>query len=157
MRIGHGVDAHRFVPGRALMLGGVRIPYERGLLGHSDGDAVAHAIADAMLGAAGLSDMGAHFPSNDPQWKDTPGSAILEAVAQKLRDAGWTVLSAHVVAVAEEPRLQPHLSEMSAAMCRALSVPEGTVQVGATTTDGMGFAGRGAGVAASATVLLAPS
>ena len=157
LRIGHGVDAHRFVPGRALMLGGVRIPYERGLLGHSDGDAVAHAIADAMLGAAGLGDMGRHFPSNDPQWKDTPGSAILQSVAQQLREAGWTLMSAHVVAVAEEPRLQQHLAAMSVAMCKALDVPEGTVQVGATTTDGMGFAGRGEGVAASATVLLGQS
>jgi len=155
-RIGHGIDAHRFVPGRPLMLGGVRIPYDRGLLGHSDGDAISHAIIDAVLGAAGLGDMGHHFPSTDPKWKDTAGVEFLRAVAGKVRDAGWTIVSGHVVAVAEEPRLSPHLAAMSAAICEALELPEGTIAVGATTTDGMGFAGRGEGIAASATILLAP-
>jgi 2-C-methyl-D-erythritol 2,4-cyclodiphosphate synthase len=154
-RIGHGIDAHRFVPGRPLMLGGVRIPYERGLLGHSDGDAISHAIIDAVLGAAGLGDMGHHFPSTDPQWKDTAGVDFLRAVAEKVREAGWTIVSGHVVAVAEEPRLSPHLAAMSAAICAALDLPPGTIAVGATTTDGMGFAGRGEGIAASATILLA--
>jgi 2-C-methyl-D-erythritol 2,4-cyclodiphosphate synthase len=155
-RIGHGIDAHRFVPGRPLMLGGVRIPYERGLMGHSDGDAISHAIIDAVLGAAGLGDMGHHFPSTDPQWKDTAGVQFLRAVAEKVRDAGWVIVSGHVVAVAEEPRLSPHLAAMSTAICGALGLPEGTIAVGATTTDGMGFAGRGEGIAASATILLAP-
>jgi 2-C-methyl-D-erythritol 2,4-cyclodiphosphate synthase len=154
-RIGHGIDAHRFVPGRPLMLGGVRIPYDRGLLGHSDGDAISHAIIDAVLGAAGLGDMGHHFPSTDPTWKDTAGVEFLRAVAEKVRDAGWTIVSGHVVAVAEEPRLSPHLAAMSAAICGALGLPDGTIAVGATTTDGMGFAGRGEGIAASATILLA--
>ena len=157
LRVGHGIDAHRFVPGRPLMLGGVRVPYGRGLLGHSDGDAVAHAVADAILGAAGMGDMGRHFPSNDPRWKDRAGCDFLGAVAEKIRDAGWTLVSAHVVAVAEEPRLASHLDAMADAMARALGVPAGTVQVSATTTDGMGFTGRGEGVAASATVLLAPA
>jgi 2-C-methyl-D-erythritol 2,4-cyclodiphosphate synthase len=155
-RIGHGIDAHRFVPGRPLMLGGVRIAYDRGLLGHSDGDAISHAIIDAVLGAAGLGDMGDHFPSTDPKWKDTAGVEFLRAVAEKVREAGWTIVSGHVVAVAEEPRLSPHLGAMSAAICGALGLPEGTIAVGATTTDGMGFAGRGEGIAASATILLAP-
>jgi 2-C-methyl-D-erythritol 2,4-cyclodiphosphate synthase len=155
-RIGHGIDAHRFVPGRPLMLGGVRIAYDRGLLGHSDGDAISHAIIDAVLGAAGLGDMGHHFPSTDPKWKDTAGVEFLRAVAEKVREAGWTIVSGHVVAVAEEPRLSPHLGAMSAAICGALGLPEGTIAVGATTTDGMGFAGRGEGIAASATILLAP-
>ena len=155
LRIGHGIDAHRFVPGRPLMLGGVRVPYGRGLLGHSDGDAIAHAVADAILGAAGLGDIGRHFPSNDPRWKDTPGCDFLRSVAERMREAGWMLVSAHVVAVAEEPRLVQHLGAMSEAMASALDVPPETVQVGATTTDGMGFAGRGEGVAASATVLLA--
>ena len=155
LRIGHGIDAHRFVPGRPLMLGGVRVPYDRGLLGHSDGDAVAHAVADAILGAAGLGDMGRHFPSHDPAWKDRAGCDFLRSVAEKMRDAGLTLVSAHVVAVAEEPRLAPHLEAMAAAMAGALGVEEGVVRVGATSTDGMGFAGRGDGVAASATVLLA--
>jgi 2-C-methyl-D-erythritol 2,4-cyclodiphosphate synthase len=153
-RIGHGVDAHRFVPRRPLMLGGLRIPYERGLLGHSDGDAVAHALGDALLGAAGLGDMGRHFPSSDPRWKDTAGCDFLAAVAAKLRDAGYTIVGGHVIAIAEEPRLGPHLDDMSAALCTALGLAPGTVVVGATTTDGMGFAGRGEGIAASATVLL---
>ena len=156
LRIGHGIDAHRFVPRRPFMLGGVLIPYDRGLMGHSDGDAVAHALCDACLGAAHLGDMGQHFPSTDPQWKDTSGVELLTRVAEKLRETQWTVVSGHVIAVAEEPRLQKHLAAMSTAMCEALGVPEGTVVVGATTTDGMGFAGRSEGVAASATVLLAP-
>ena len=154
MRIGHGIDAHRFVPRRPFMLGGVLIPYDRGLLGHSDGDAVAHAVADACLGAAGLGDMGSHFPSTDPQWRDTAGVRILGEVASKLREAGYAIVSAHVIAIAEEPRLQSYLQKMGAALCEALGVPEGMIAVGATTTDGMGFAGRGEGVAASATVLL---
>jgi 2-C-methyl-D-erythritol 2,4-cyclodiphosphate synthase len=153
-RIGHGIDAHRFIPGRRLMLGGVLVPYHRGLLGHSDGDAVVHALVDAILGASGLGDMGRHFPSHDPQWKDTSGCEFLKVVAEKLREEGWTIASAHVIAIAEEPRLSGHLGEMSDAMSKALGLEPGTIAVGATTTDGMGFAGRGEGIAASATVLL---
>lgn len=157
LRIGHGIDAHRFVPGRPLMLGGVHVPYDRGLMGHSDGDAVAHALGDALLGAAGMGDMGRQFPSNDPQWKDTAGRDFLQAIATTLRDVGWTVVSAHVIAVAEEPHLAPHLDEMAHAMAAALGVDSEAVHVGATTTDGMGFPGRGEGVLASATVLIAPA
>jgi 2-C-methyl-D-erythritol 2,4-cyclodiphosphate synthase len=153
-RIGHGVDAHRFVPRRPLMLGGTRVPYDRGLLGHSDGDAVAHALADALLGAAGLGDMGHFFPSSDPKWKNTAGCDFLAAVAEKLKEAGYTIESGHVVAITEEPRLGPHLEAMGTALSNALGVEAGTIVVGATTTDGMGFAGRGEGIAASATVLL---
>jgi 2-C-methyl-D-erythritol 2,4-cyclodiphosphate synthase len=153
-RIGHGIDAHRFIPGRPLMLGGVLVPYSRGLLGHSDGDAVVHALVDAILGASGLGDMGRHFPSGDPRWKDTSGCEFLNIVAEKLREEGWTIASAHVIAIAEEPRLATHLGPMSAAMSTALGLEPGTIAVGATTTDGMGFSGRGEGIAASATVLL---
>jgi 2-C-methyl-D-erythritol 2,4-cyclodiphosphate synthase len=153
-RIGHGIDAHRFIPGRHLMLGGVLIPYSRGLLGHSDGDAVVHALVDAILGASGLGDMGKHFPSSDPTWRDTSGVEFLKVVATKLDEEGWTVTSAHVIAIAEEPRLSPHLGAMSDAMSAALGLEQGTIAVGATTTDGMGFCGRGEGIAASATVLL---
>src|SRR6202035_359992 len=96
-RIGHGIDAHRFIPGRPLMLGGVLIPYSRGLLGHSDGDAVVHALVDAILGASGLGDMGKHFPSSDPKWRDTSGVEFLKVVAAKLLEEGWTVTSAHVI------------------------------------------------------------
>jgi 2-C-methyl-D-erythritol 2,4-cyclodiphosphate synthase len=153
-RIGHGIDAHRFIPGRHLMLGGVLIPYSRGLLGHSDGDAVVHALVDAILGASGLGDMGKHFPSSDPQWRDTSGVEFLKVVAAKLDEEGWTVTSAHIIAIAEEPRLSPHLGAMSDAMSAALGLEPGTIAVGATTTDGMGFCGRSEGIAASATVLL---
>jgi 2-C-methyl-D-erythritol 2,4-cyclodiphosphate synthase len=153
-RIGHGIDAHRFIPGRPLMLGGVLIPYDRGLLGHSDGDAVVHALVDAILGAASLGDMGKHFPSSDPRWKDTSGCEFLHVVAEKLREEGWMIASAHVVAIAEEPRLAGHLAAMSDAMSKALGLERGTIAVGATTTDGMGFSGRSEGIAASATVLL---
>ncbi|HZU76098.1 MAG TPA: 2-C-methyl-D-erythritol 2,4-cyclodiphosphate synthase [Dehalococcoidia bacterium] len=156
LRIGHGIDAHRFVPRRPLMLGGVRIPYDRGLMGHSDGDAVTHALADALLGAAGLGDMGRHYPSTDPKWRDTAGVDFLADVARKLEEAGFTLVSAHVVAVAEEPRLSPHLQAMRNAICAALGVEAGVVEVGVTTTDGMGFAGRGEGIAASATAIIAP-
>jgi 2-C-methyl-D-erythritol 2,4-cyclodiphosphate synthase len=155
LRIGHGIDAHRFVPRRPLMLGGVRIPYDRGLMGHSDGDAVTHALADALLGAAGLGDMGRHYPSSDPKWRDTPGMVFLADIAAKLREAGFSLVSAHVVAVAEEPRIAPHLDAMRTALAGALGVEPGVVEIGATTTDGMGFAGRGDGIAASATVLIA--
>jgi 2-C-methyl-D-erythritol 2,4-cyclodiphosphate synthase len=153
-RIGHGIDAHRFIPGRHLMLGGVLVPYSRGLLGHSDGDAVVHALVDAIFGASGLGDMGKHFPSSDPHWKDTSGVEFLKVVATKLEEAGWTITSAHVIAIAEEPRLSPYLQAMSDAMSSALGLEPGTIAVGATTTDGMGFSGRSEGIAASATVLL---
>jgi 2-C-methyl-D-erythritol 2,4-cyclodiphosphate synthase len=153
-RIGHGIDAHRFIPGRHLMLGGVLVPYSRGLLGHSDGDAVVHALVDAILGASGLGDMGKHFPSGDPHWKDTSGVEFLKVVATKLKEEGWTITSAHVIAIAEEPRLSPYLQAMSDAMSSALGLEPGTIAVGATTTDGMGFSGRSEGIAASATVLL---
>ncbi len=154
LRIGHGIDAHRFIPGRHLMLGGVLVPYSRGLLGHSDGDAVVHALVDAIFGASGLGDMGKHFPSSDPVWKDTSGCEFLKVVAKKLDAEGWTITSAHVIAIAEEPRLSPYLQAMSDAMSSALGLEPGTIAVGATTTDGMGFSGRSEGIAASATVLL---
>ena len=154
MRIGHGIDAHRFIPGRRLMLGVVLVPYHRGLLGHSDGDAVVHALVDAILGASGLGDMGKHFPSSDPQWKDTSGCEFLNVVAEKLQSEGWAITSAHVIAIAEEPRLAAYLESMSDAMSTALGLEPGTIAVGATTTDGMGFSGRSEGIAASATVLL---
>jgi 2-C-methyl-D-erythritol 2,4-cyclodiphosphate synthase len=154
LRVGHGVDAHRLVAGRPLMLGGVEVPYERGLAGHSDGDAVAHALCDALLGAAGLGDMGRHFPSSDVRWRDTPGVEFLRAVSAMLREDGWRLVSAHVVVIAEEPRLTAHLDAMAATCASTLGAGDSVVQVTATTSDGMGFAGRGEGIAASAVVLL---
>jgi len=156
LRIGHGIDVHRLVEGRPLMLGGVHVPHERGLAGHSDGDAVAHALADAVLGAAGLGDLGRHFPSSDPEWRDAPGVELLRRAADLARAAGWEVTSAHVVAVAEQPRLAAHIGPMTTAMAAALGVPGERLAVSATTADGIGLVGRGEGVAASAVVLLAP-
>jgi 2-C-methyl-D-erythritol 2,4-cyclodiphosphate synthase len=154
LRIGHGVDAHRLVAGRPLMLGCVRIPHDRGLAGHSDGDVVVHALCDALLGAAGQGDMGRHFPSADDRWRDTAGSEFLRAVASLLSAAGARLLSAHVVAVAEEPRLAPHLDAMMEACASALEVDRAVLRVTATSSDGLGFTGRNEGIAASAVVLL---
>ncbi len=154
LRVGHGVDAHRLVEGRPLMLGCVAIPHERGLAGHSDGDVLVHALCDALLGAAGLGDMGHHFPSGDSRWSGTAGSDFLRAVAALLAAADVAVLSAHAVVIAEEPRIAPHLVAMRDACAGGLGVVAGTVQLTATTTDGMGFTGERAGIAASAVALV---
>ncbi len=154
LRIGHGVDAHRLVDGRPLMLGCVDVPHERGLAGHSDGDVVVHALCAALLGAAGQGDMGRHFPSADARWRDTPGADFLRAVADLLSEHYARVLSAHVVAIAEEPRLAPHVDAMSAACAAALGLDGAFLHVTATSSDGLGFTGRGEGIAASAVVLL---
>jgi 2-C-methyl-D-erythritol 2,4-cyclodiphosphate synthase len=154
MRIGHGLDAHRLVEGRRLMLGGVHVPHDRGLAGHSDGDALVHALCDALLGAAGLGDMGRHFPSDEARWRDAPGVEFLRAVAAMLRDQGLRVVSAQVVAIAEAPRLADYLEAMATACSAALHIDRALLQVTATTTDGMGFTGTGEGIAASAVVLL---
>lgn len=154
LRIGHGIDAHRLVPGRRLRLGGVDIAFDRGLLGHSDGDCAAHALADAVLGAAGLGDLGRHFPSSDPALAGADSMVLLGAVAERALEAGWAVLSAQVVVVAEAPRLAAHVGAMQSALEVALGVVPGTVSVSATTTDGMGLTGRGEGIAASAVALL---
>jgi 2-C-methyl-D-erythritol 2,4-cyclodiphosphate synthase len=156
LRIGHGIDAHRLVDGRPLMLGGVRVEFDRGLEGHSDGDVVAHALADAVLGGAGLGDIGVHFPSADERWRDISGIDLLRAVASQARDAGWEVSSAQVVAMVEQPRLAPYVAAMRAAMAGALGVSPLRIAVSATTTDGMGLVGRLEGIVASAVVLLAP-
>jgi 2-C-methyl-D-erythritol 2,4-cyclodiphosphate synthase len=154
LRIGHGLDAHRLVEGRPLMLGGVHVPNDRGLAGHSDGDAVAHALCDALLGAAGLGDMGHQFPSTAERWRDTPGIDFLRAVAGMLHDRDLRVVSAQVVAIAEEPRLAGHLEVMASTCAAALGIDRALLQVTATSSDGMGFAGRSEGIAASAVALL---
>jgi 2-C-methyl-D-erythritol 2,4-cyclodiphosphate synthase len=156
MRIGHGVDAHRLVPGRPLMLGGVAVPHDRGLEGHSDGDVVCHALGDAVLGAAGLGDLGRHFPSSDERWRGIAGVDLLRRCAELAREAGFAVASAHAVAIAQAPRLSAHSAAMAAAIAAALGVDPACVAVSATSTDGMGFTGRGEGIAASAVVLLTP-
>jgi 2-C-methyl-D-erythritol 2,4-cyclodiphosphate synthase len=154
LRIGHGIDAHRLVAGRPLMLGCVRVPYERGLAGHSDGDVAVHALCDAMLGAAGEGDMGRHFPSSDSRWRDTPGADFLRAVAALLMAREARLVSAHVVVVAQEPRLASHLEGMTAACAAALAADASSVTVSVTSTDGLGFTGRGEGIAASAVALV---
>jgi 2-C-methyl-D-erythritol 2,4-cyclodiphosphate synthase len=156
MRIGHGVDAHRLVPGRPLMLGGVAVPHDAGLEGHSDGDALCHALCDAVLGAAGLGDLGRHFPSSDERWRGISGTDLLRHCAALARDAGFAVVSAHAVAIAQAPRLAPHTAAMATAIATALGVDPSCVAVSATSTDHMGFTGRGEGIAASAVVLLSP-
>ena len=154
LRIGHGVDAHRLVAGRPLMLGCVEIPHGRGLAGHSDADVVVQALCDALLGGAGQGDMGRHVPSSDERWGDTPGTDFLRAVADMLADHDARLLSAHVVVIAEAPRIAPHLAAMTAACAAALGIDGALLHLSATSTDGLGFSGRGEGIAASAVVLL---
>ena len=154
LRIGHGIDAHRLVAGRPLVLGGVAITHDRGLEGHSDGDVVCHALADAVLGAAGLGDLGRHFPSGDSRWSGANSISLLEEVARLARAAGLSVSSAQVVAVCESPRLAEHTDEMARRLAAALGAAPGSVSVAATSTDGLGLTGRGEGIAASAVALV---
>lgn len=154
-RVGLGFDAHRFDASRALVLGGVTFPDSPGLSGHSDGDALCHAIGDALLGAAGLGDLGAIFPPT-PRWRDAPGVDILRGCAAALRDAGARITSVDATVIAEVPRVAPHRDEMIAAIAGALDIPITAVSVKATTTDGMGFTGRGEGIAAIAVALVEP-
>jgi 2-C-methyl-D-erythritol 2,4-cyclodiphosphate synthase len=152
MRTGIGFDAHALEAGRPLILGGVEIDYDRGLAGHSDGDVVCHAIADALLGAAGLGDLGEHFP-NDEQWRGAASTEILIHVATMLREAGWSAVNVDVTVLAEEPKLSGYRERMVDRISECLDHTVG-VWVKATTTDGLGFTGRGEGIAALASVLL---
>jgi 2-C-methyl-D-erythritol 2,4-cyclodiphosphate synthase len=154
LRIGHALDLHRLAPGRPLMLGCVALPSELGLAGHSDGDAAAHALADACLGAAGLGTMGDHFPSSDDRWRGVSGREFLERVAAKLAQAEARVISAEVAVLCARPRLAPFFASMGEAMSAALATPPGTVTVTATSGDGLGPAGTGEGILASAVALL---
>ena len=154
MRVGTGVDVHPFAPGRPLVLGGVVIPHDRGLAGHSDADVLAHAIADALLGAAALGDLGAHFPSSDPTLSGLSSLVILRRVGALLAAGGWRIANIDAVVIAESPRLAPHLPAMVAALAGALEVEPGQVSVKATTTDRLGSLGRGEGVAAQAVALI---
>ena len=153
-RIGSGFDAHAFEEGVPLVLGGVRIAHESGLAGHSDGDVLAHALTDAVLGAAGLEDIGAIFPSGDPALAGADSLELLREAWERVRAAGWRLANADVVLIGEEPRLAPHRDEMRARLAGALGVGPELVAVRATTTDGLGFTGRGEGLAAQAVALL---
>ena len=154
LRVGTGFDAHALVDGVPLVLGGVAIPYPRGLAGHSDGDVLAHALTDALLGAAGLADIGALFPPGDPQWKGASSLDLLGRAYGDVRSLGWELVNADVVLIGEEPRLAPHRLEMRARLAGALAVDEQRIAVRATTTDGLGFTGRREGLAAQAVALL---
>ncbi len=153
-RIGHGFDAHRFGPGDHLVLGGVRIPHDRGLVAHSDGDVLIHAICDALLGAAALGDIGRHFPDSDPAWKGADSRDLLRRVVALLAGRGLKVGNLDSTLVAQQPRLGPHIEQMRRNLASDLGVETGRVNVKATTTEKMGFTGRGEGIAAHAVVLL---
>jgi 2-C-methyl-D-erythritol 2,4-cyclodiphosphate synthase len=157
MRIGHGYDVHRLVAGRALVLGGVTIPHVKGLLGHSDADVLIHAICDALLGAAGLGDIGRHFPDTDPRYKDVNSRELLRQVRALLSRAGYGVHNVDTTIVAQAPKLAPHMEQMRANIAADLGVEPARVNVKATTTEGLGFAGREEGIAAHAVALIDPS
>ncbi len=153
-RTGLGFDAHAFQEGRKLVLGGVVIPHSRGLAGHSDADVLTHALMDALLGACGERDIGEHFPDHDPAYEGISSLVLLEEVVGLLRERKYRLVNADCVVVAQEPRLAPHIQAMREALAFTMGVEIERVGVKATTTEGMGFAGRGEGIAAMATVLL---
>lgn len=153
-RVGTGVDAHALEEGVPLVLGGVEIDFPRGLAGHSDGDVIAHALTDALLGAAGLGDLGELFPSGDPRFKGARSLDLLAHAYGVVRDAGFELVNADCVLIGEQPRLAPHRREMRERLAAALGVEPGRVAVRATTTDRLGFTGRGEGLAAQAVALL---
>lgn len=149
-RFGHGFDAHRLVEGRRLVLGGVEIPFERGALGHSDADVVAHAICDALLGAAALGDLGGHFPDSDPKWKDADSMLLLEACAFKLHEAGYRLVNVDATIVVDRPKLAAFIGAMRENVARRLQLPLEDVSIKAKTSEGMGYTGDGSGIAAYA-------
>ena len=154
MRIGMGYDAHRLVEGRPLIIGGVEIPWERGLLGHSDADVLVHAIMDALLGAAGLGDIGTHFPDNNEAYRDCSSLALLEQVQLLLRQEDWRVVNIDSVIMAQQPKMMPHIPDMVNHISRTLGIDKLSISIKATTTEGLGFVGREEGIAAQAVVLI---
>ena len=154
MRIGHGYDVHRLVEGRDLILGGVKIDYEKGLLGHSDADVLLHAVSDALLGAAGLGDIGRHFPDTDPKYKGADSRKLLEIVGQKVCGAGYRVSNIDVTMIAQRPKLKDFIPQMEENIASALGIDSGRVNVKATTEEHLGFTGDGSGMAAHAVALL---
>ncbi len=154
MRVGFGYDVHRMVAGRPLILCGVEIPHEKGLLGHSDADVALHALIDALLGAAGLGDIGQHFPDTDERFRDISSLTLLESTLEKLRQGGWRVVNVDLTIVAQKPRLAPYLHLMRRRLAQALSLSEGDVNIKAKTTEGLGFTGREEGMAAYAVALV---
>ena len=154
MRIGHGYDVHRLVPGRKLVLGGVDIPWEKGLLGHSDADVLTHAVMDALLGAAGLGDIGKHFPDTDPAYKGADSLKLLERVVVLLEERGFAVGNVDATVLAQRPKLAPYIPKMRENLARVMGVDPSRVNVKATTEEGLGFTGSGEGMAAHAVALI---
>ena len=154
LRIGHGYDVHRLVEGRPLILGGVTIPYERGLLGHSDADVLAHAVMDALLGAAALGDIGGMFPDSDERWRDADSLHLLEQVAARLAETGWEIGNMDATVLAQAPKLAPYIPEMRRRMANAMGIDAAQVSVKATTEEHLGFTGAGEGMACHAVALL---
>ena len=154
MRIGHGYDVHRLVPGRRLVLGGVEVPFERGLLGHSDADVLTHAVMDALLGAAALGDIGQHFPDHDPAYAGADSLVLLDQVTVLLAERGWRVGNVDATVIAQRPKLASYIPQMRANLARRMGAELEQVNVKATTEEGLGFTGGGEGIAAHAVVLL---
>lgn len=154
MRIGHGYDVHRLVPGRKLILGGVDIPHHLGLQGHSDADVVTHALMDALLGAAALGDIGVHFPDHDPAYAGASSLTLLGRVVELLRQAGWQVGNVDLTILAQQPKLRPHIPQMRQNYARVMGLPVDFISVKATTEEGLGFTGREQGIAAHGVVLI---
>ena len=154
MKIGHGYDVHRLVEGRALILGGVIIPYEKGLLGHSDADVLLHALMDAMLGAAALGDIGQHFPDKDERYAGADSAMLLREVTRMLREAGYGLVNADCTILAQRPKLMPYIQQMRRNIADAIGVEADVISVKATTEEGLGFTGDGSGIAAHAVVLI---
>ncbi|PJW13706.1 MULTISPECIES: 2-C-methyl-D-erythritol 2,4-cyclodiphosphate synthase [unclassified Geobacillus] len=156
-RIGQGFDVHQLVEGRPLIIGGVHIPHEKGLLGHSDADVLLHAVADACLGAIGAGDIGRHFPDDDPRYKDADSTELLAHVWTLVRKEGYALVNADCTIIAQKPKMAPYIEEMKAVIARLLEAERTQVNVKATTTEKLGFTGRGEGIAAQAVVLLKKS
>ena len=154
MRIGHGYDVHKLVEGRDLILGGVKIEYEKGLLGHSDADVLLHAVSDALLGAAGLGDIGKHFPDTDPQYKGADSLVLLTVVAQRVKEAGYRVSNIDVTMIAQRPKLKDHIPQMVQNIAVAVGIAPNRVNVKATTEEKLGFTGEGLGMSCHAVCLL---
>ena len=157
MRVGQGFDVHQLVAGRRLVIGGVEIPHEKGLLGHSDADVLLHAICDALLGAAALGDIGRHFPDSDARYKGIDSRELVRHCAALVRAAGYAVANVDATIIAQAPRMAPHVAKMVANIAADLGIDASRVNVKATTTEGLGFTGRGEGIAAQAICALAPT
>jgi len=154
IRVGQGFDVHALVEGRPCIIGGVTIPFTKGLLGHSDADVLLHAVTDAILGAAGLGDIGRHFPDTDPRWKGADSRMLLRGAAEQVRLAGWTVANVDCTVICQAPKILPHAPAMAANIAADLGIAPGQVNIKGKTTEQLGFTGRGEGIAAQAVALL---